>query len=157
MIDRLRVRIPAESAARIPSLELTFCAYSSSASVPPPGLPQWHVKDPDHSAKNVGGRLHLNTHTYDPTKSEWADYAVQASCGNISGNEFTRQGTLCHSRFSLMINHGIKSENGMHELIHTHTHTHTTHTKEQAWIDSSKIFTENPRMQGKNVATTSTK
>ena len=26
-------------------------------------LPQWHVKDPDHSAKNAGGRLHLNTHT----------------------------------------------------------------------------------------------
>ena len=29
--------------------------------------------------------------TLDPTKSEWADYAaVQAYCGNLSGNEFTR-------------------------------------------------------------------
>ena len=28
-----------------------------------PVLPQWHVKDPGHSAKNAGGRLHLNTHT----------------------------------------------------------------------------------------------
>ena len=28
-----------------------------------PLLPQWHVKDPSHSAKNAGGRLHLNTHT----------------------------------------------------------------------------------------------
>ena len=26
-------------------------------------LPQWHVKDPSHSAKSAGGRLHLNTHT----------------------------------------------------------------------------------------------
>ena len=26
-------------------------------------LPQWHVKDPGHSAKSAGGRLHLNTHT----------------------------------------------------------------------------------------------
>ena len=33
------------------------------------------------------------THTYaiGPTKSEWADYAaVQAECGNLSGNELTR-------------------------------------------------------------------
>ena len=28
-----------------------------------PVLPQWHVKDPCHSAKGAGGRLHLNTHT----------------------------------------------------------------------------------------------
>ena len=31
------------------------------------------------------------TYTLDPTKSEWADYAaVQAKCGNLSGNELTR-------------------------------------------------------------------
>ena len=28
-----------------------------------PLLPQWHVKDPGHSAKSAGGRLHPNTHT----------------------------------------------------------------------------------------------
>ena len=28
-----------------------------------PVSPQWHVKDPGHSAKIAGGRLHLNTHT----------------------------------------------------------------------------------------------
>ena len=28
-----------------------------------PVLPKWHVKDPGHSAKSAGGRLHLNTHT----------------------------------------------------------------------------------------------
>ena len=26
-------------------------------------LLQWHTKDPDHSARSAGGRLHLNTHT----------------------------------------------------------------------------------------------
>ena len=26
-------------------------------------LPQWHIKDPSHSAKSAGGRLHLNTNT----------------------------------------------------------------------------------------------
>ena len=28
-----------------------------------PVLPQWHIKDPRHSAKSAGGRLHLNMHT----------------------------------------------------------------------------------------------
>ena len=27
-----------------------------------PVLPQWHVKDPGHSTKSAGGRLHPNTH-----------------------------------------------------------------------------------------------
>ena len=32
-----------------------------------------------------------DAHTLDPTKSEWADYAaVRAECGNLSGNELTR-------------------------------------------------------------------
>ena len=32
-----------------------------------------------------------HAYTFDPTKSEWADYAaVQAQCGNLSGNELTR-------------------------------------------------------------------
>ena len=55
-----------------------------------PVLPQWHLKDPIHSAKRAGGRLHLNTHNYtlDPVKSEWADYAaVQAYS---VGNKLTR-------------------------------------------------------------------
>ena len=31
-----------------------------------------------------------NTYILDPEKSEWADYvAVQAWCGNLSGNELT--------------------------------------------------------------------
>ena len=32
-----------------------------SVSVPPPVLPQEHVKDPGHSAKRADGRLQLNT------------------------------------------------------------------------------------------------
>ena len=32
-----------------------------------------------------------HTHTLDPSKTEWADYAaIQAECGNPSGNELTR-------------------------------------------------------------------
>ena len=54
-------------------------------------LPQWHVKDPGHFAKSEGGRLHLNTHTPLTHRGRSGDYAaVQAECGNLSGNELTR-------------------------------------------------------------------
>ena len=51
------------------SPESTLCVDSYSVSVPPPVLPQRHVKDPGHSAKSAGGRLHLNLQAYtvDPT------------------------------------------------------------------------------------------
>ena len=92
MIERLRVRTPAEAPRAFSSPESTLCADSYSVSVPTPVLPQWHVKDPGHSAKSAGGRLHLNTHTLlTPSKSGWADYAaVQAECGNLSEDELTR-------------------------------------------------------------------
>ena len=54
---------PAGVAGEFSSPELTLCADFYLVSVPPPGLPQWHVKDPGHSAKSAGDRLHLNTHT----------------------------------------------------------------------------------------------
>ena len=61
-------------------------------------LLQWHVKDPGHSAKSAGGKLHLNIHTPLAQRSwsgltmplEWAKYAiVQAQCGNLSRDELT--------------------------------------------------------------------
>ena len=44
-----------------------------SVSVPPPVLPQQHVKDPSHSAKSAGGRLQLNTHTPYVCGFAWSD------------------------------------------------------------------------------------
>ena len=38
---------------------LLFSACDTETSL----LPQWHVKDPGHSAKSAGGRLHLHMHT----------------------------------------------------------------------------------------------
>ena len=91
-----------------------------------PVLPQWHVKDPGHSAKSAGGRLHLNTHTLDPSKSEWAGYAAaQAECGNLSGNELTRNSSgISRSQSSrlaepLQTDPGLKSGINLHELIST--------------------------------------
>ena len=77
MIKKLRVRVLAGAAGEFSSPDLIFCVDSYSVSVPPLCLLQLHVKDPGHSAKSAGGRLHQNTHTpFDPTKSEWADYAT---------------------------------------------------------------------------------
>ena len=62
VIERLRVRIPAEAAGEFSSPEFTLRADSYSVSVPTPAWPQWHAKDLGHSAKSASGRLHLNTH-----------------------------------------------------------------------------------------------
>ena len=56
-------------------------------------LPQWHAKDPGHSAKNAGGRLALNTHTpltQRRRRGLTMPFVVQAQCGNLSENELTR-------------------------------------------------------------------
>ena len=90
-------------------------------------LPQWHVKDPGHSAKSAGGRLHLkHAYTLDRTKSELADYAViQAECGSLSGNELTRnssgntQPQSSQLAEPLWTDSGPKSEISVHELIST--------------------------------------
>ena len=63
MIERLRVRIPVGAAGEFSFPESTLYADSYS----------------------------MSAYTLDPLKSEWADYAaVQAECGNILGNELTR-------------------------------------------------------------------
>ena len=66
-----------------------------------PVLPQWHVKDPGHSAKSADGMLHLNTHapltrrsrsglTMPPSRHTEETYQETSS-------HATRQGTLGRS------------------------------------------------------------
>ena len=62
MIERSRVRIPAGAVGELSSPGSTFCAGSYFGIRSTPVLPQYHVKDPGHSAKRAGGRLQLNTH-----------------------------------------------------------------------------------------------
>ena len=64
--------------------------------------------------------------TLDPSKSEWADYAaVQAQCGNLSGNELTRNASgNTRSQSSqlaepLWTDSGLKSGIILRELIST--------------------------------------
>ena len=67
-----------------------------------------------------------HTYTLDPSKSEWADYAaVQAECGNPSGNELTRnlsgntQSQSSQLTEPLWTGPGLKSGISLHELIST--------------------------------------
>ena len=91
MIERLRVRIPAGAAGEFCSPELTLRADSYSVSVPPPVLPQWHVKDPGHSAKLAGGMLHLHTHTPLTLRSRSGlTMLFRHSVGNCQRNKLTR-------------------------------------------------------------------
>ena len=39
------------------------CIYIHLLVPSTPVLQHWHMKDPGHSAKSAGGRLHLNMHT----------------------------------------------------------------------------------------------
>ena len=63
MIERSRVRIRTGAAGEFSSPWSTFCADYHFGIRSTPVLPQWHVKDPGHSAKCAGGMLQMNTHT----------------------------------------------------------------------------------------------
>ena len=51
-----------------------------------PVLPLWHLKDPGHSARSVGGRLHLNTHT---SLTQGQTMLSRYSLGTYQGNKLT--------------------------------------------------------------------
>ena len=64
MIERSRVRIPAVAAGEFSSPGSTFCADRLLFWYPfHPRVTAVARKNPGHSAKDVGGRLQLHTHT----------------------------------------------------------------------------------------------
>ena len=85
VIERLRVEIPAGAAGELSSQESALCADSYSVSFPSP------CKTPQSFCQKCRWQVTLiHAYTRDPTKVEWADYAVvQALAGNLSGNEIT--------------------------------------------------------------------
>ena len=87
MIKRWQVRILAGAVGEFSSPELTLCADSLSGVCSTPMLPRGHVKDPDHSAKSAGGRLHLNSYT-PLTHRNWSALTLLLS-RYLSGNELT--------------------------------------------------------------------
>ena len=92
MIERLRVRIPEGVAGEFSSPELTVCADSYSCPFHPRVTTVTRKRPRSVCPKCRWQVTPKHAYTLDPSKSEWADYAaVQAECGNLSGNELTRK------------------------------------------------------------------
>ena len=132
MIERLRVRIPAGAVGGFSSPDLTFCADSFGVRSTPV-LPQWHVRDPGHSAKSASGRLNLNTHTPFTQQNRSGLTTLSGhSVGTFQRNELTRNSSgniwpqLSQFAEPLRIDAGVKSGISVRQLIST---SKTTHTK----------------------------
>ena len=111
MMERLRVVIPAGAEGEVSCPESTLCADSYWVSVQSPVLQQWHVKDPGHSAKSAGGRLHKNMHT-PLTKGSRSGLTMPLSRQSVgiyqeTSSHATRQRTLRHSRLSSLSHCGL--------------------------------------------------
>ena len=94
-----------------------------------------------------------HAYTLDPTKSEWADYAaVQAWCGNLSGNELTRnssgntQPQSSELAEPLWTDPCLKSGTSVHDLIST---SKKKKKNRRRWMNC-KTFSPNPRTRGKS-------
>ena len=88
MTKRSCVRNSAGEAGEFSSPGSTFCADSYFSIRFTPMLPQWHIKDPSHSAKSAGGRLQLNTHASYGRCFAWSDIVhgcmVYAVCAEMA-------------------------------------------------------------------------
>ena len=93
---------PGRSGGRIFFSRVNFVCWLLFSVPPTPGLPQWHVQDPGHSAKSAGGKLHLNTYT--PLTQRSRSGLTMALCRHSVGtyqetsSHATRHGALGHSR-----------------------------------------------------------
>ena len=100
---------------------LLFCARSTAM------LPQLHVKDPGHSARIAGGRLHLNTHTPLTQRSRSGQttplsrhsvgtYQETSSHASRQGNARSKSSQIAEP---LWTGSGLKSGISVHELFST--------------------------------------
>ena len=104
--DRKAVSLnPGRGDRRIFFSRVSFvCSYL--VSVPTPVFPKWHIKDPGHTAKSAGGRLHLNTHT-PLTQQNQSGLMMLLSRHSVGtypekSSHATCQGTLGHSFLGCM-------------------------------------------------------
>ena len=101
-----------------------MCADSYSVFVPPPCY-----RNDTYNTPVILPKVQVTpkkAYTFDPTKLQWADYAaVQAKCGNLSGNDLTRNlsGNIRPQSSKLAeplwTDPGIKSGISVRELIST--------------------------------------
>ena len=93
---------PSSSGRRIFFSRVDFVCWLLSGVRFTSMLPQWHIKDPGHSAKSAGGWLHLNTHTPLIQRS-WSGLTMPLCRHSVGtyperSSHATGQGTLSHSR-----------------------------------------------------------
>ena len=95
---------PGRNGGRIFFFRVNFVCWLLFGVRSTPVLPQRHVKDPGHSAKSAGGRLHLNTQT--PLTQRSRSGLTLPLCRHSVGtcqktsSHATCQETLGHSRLS---------------------------------------------------------
>ena len=102
---------PGRSGGRILFSRVNFVCWLLFGVRSTPALPQWQVKDPAHSAKSAGSRLHLNTHTSLPhwSQSGLTMLLSRQSIGiyQETSSHAPHQGTLVYSRLSLLSRCGL--------------------------------------------------
>ena len=69
---------------------VTFLCWPLFSVHSTPLIPQWHIKDPSHSAKSAGGRLQIITHTF-LTQQSWSGLTAlfRRNFWTSQGNELT--------------------------------------------------------------------
>ena len=102
---------PGRSGGRIFFSSVNFVCWLLFGVCSTPLLPQWHIKDPGHSAKSAGGRLHLNSHTH---LTQWIQSGLimllsRHSVGTYqeTSSHTSCQGTLGHSHLSSLSHCGL--------------------------------------------------
>ena len=87
----------------------TFCA-DSYIMLSIPELSQQHIKDPGHSAKSAGSRLHLNMRTSLTQRSRSGLTMLSKNSvetHQATSSQVARQGTFGHSRLSPLSHCGL--------------------------------------------------
>ena len=103
---------PCRSGGRIFFSGVNFVCWLLLGVRTTPVLPQWHVKDPDHSAKSADGRLHLKgAYTFESTMSR---RSVGTRQMNSSGNALSQSSQLAEP---LWTDPGLRSSNCVRDLI----------------------------------------
>ena len=124
-------------------------------------LLQWHIKDPSHSAKNAGGRLHLRMHTviHPWPREVWVGWLIcpgivwkqgnKMTC-NLSRNAWPQSFRL---RGPLWTDLGLRVElvcvSWSYFFFNILERKGKKEEKEQMGMDASKIFHKNPQVRKK--------
>ena len=102
---------PGRSGGKIFFSRVNFVCWLLFGVRSTPVLPQWHVKDPSHSAKTAGGRFHQSTHTpwNQRSRSGLTLLLSRHGAGTYpeTSSHATCHGTFSHSRLSLLSHYGL--------------------------------------------------